>query len=132
LSLKSNNIEIEPINSKVMQSKSGAKVNVRVKCINNNETMILVEGRDYTVSYTIHENGKRGIVTVEGIGNYKGFLSEIYEIYVFDHLIWIIPTATVVLIGATALAFFFIKKRKLHINKGKSDGEEAPLDDPKA
>lgn len=92
----------------------------------------LVEGRDYTVSYTIHENGKRGIVTVEGIGNYKGFLSEIYEIYDLDHLIWIIPTATVVLIGATALAFFFIKKRKLHINKGKSDGEEAPLDDPKA
>ena len=92
----------------------------------------LVEGRDYTIKYTIHEDGKRGIVTVEGIGNYKGILSETYEIHKFDHLTWIIPTATVVLIGAAALVLYFIRKRKLHTKTGKSDGEEAPSDEPEA
>ncbi|MBQ7827190.1 MAG: hypothetical protein IJ386_02870, partial [Clostridia bacterium] len=82
--------------------------------------------------YTIHEDGKRGIVTVEGIGNYKGILSETYEIHEFDHLTWIIPTATVALIGAAVLVLFIIRKRKLHIKTGKSDGEEAPSDEPEA
>lgn len=92
----------------------------------------LVEGKDYTVTYTVHEDGKKGIVTVEGIGNYKGILSEAYEIDSFDHLIWIIPTATAVLFGAATLVLFFIRKRKLHGKKGSSDGEEAPSDEPEA
>ncbi len=75
----------------------------------------LIEGKDYTVHYIVNEDGKCGIVTVEGIGNYKGILSEIYEIDTFDHLTWIIPTATAVLIGAAVLVLFIIRKRKLQI-----------------
>ncbi len=92
----------------------------------------LVCGKDYTVNYAVNKNGKQGIVTVEGIGNYKGVLSEIYEIYSFDHLSWIIPTVTLMLIGGVALTIFIIRKRKLKIGTGKPDGEEAPSEKPEA
>ncbi len=88
----------------------------------------LVEGRDYTVNYTLNKNGKQGIVTVEGIGNYAGILSEVYGISSFDHLSWIIPTATAVLLGAAVLAIFIIRRRKLQINTGEPEGEESPIE----
>ncbi len=90
----------------------------------------LVCGKDYTLNYAVSENGKQGIVTVEGIGNYEGILSEIYEIDKFDHLTWIIPTVTLMLIGGAALAIFIIRKRKLQFVTGKPDGEEAPSEKP--
>ncbi len=86
-------------------------------------TQRLVEGKDYTVNYTVNKDGKRGIVTVEGIGNYQGILSELYGIGGFDHLTWIIPTATAVLLGAAVLAVFIIRKRKEQINTGGPEGE---------
>ncbi len=95
-------------------------------------TLQLVEGKDYTVKYIVNEDGEQGIVTVEGIGNYKGILSEIYEIYSFDHLTWIIPTATVVLIGAAILVLFLIRKRKSQTQSGDPDGEDTPSTEPES
>ncbi len=94
--------------------------------------MQLVEGKDYTINYTVSEDGKQGIVTVEGIGNYKGILSKTYEIDTFNHLTWIIPTVAVVLLGAAALVFFILRKRKSKIQIGEAEGEKASSDEPKA
>ena len=72
----------------------------------------LTEGTDYTLEYKVSEDGKRGIVTVYGKGNYKGILSEAFEINRFDHGTWIIPTATVLLLGLAVLALFIYKKKR--------------------
>ncbi|MBQ8381001.1 MAG: hypothetical protein IJY18_03825 [Clostridia bacterium] len=72
----------------------------------------LAEGVDYTLEYKVSEDGKEGIVTAYGKGNYKGVLSSSFEIKRFDHAIWIIPTATALALGLSALAIFIIKKKR--------------------
>ena len=72
----------------------------------------LTEGVDYTLEYRVSDNGKDGIVTVTGMGNYKGITSARYEINRFDHGTWIIPTATVLLLGLAVLALFIYKKKR--------------------
>ena len=72
----------------------------------------LTEGVDYTLEYRVSDNGKDGIVTVTGMGNYKGITSARYEINRFDHGTWIIPTATVLVIGLAVLALFIYKKKR--------------------
>ena len=72
----------------------------------------LTAGTDYTVEYKISPDGKHGIVTVTGIGNYSGMLSTNYDINKFDHLTWIIPTATAVLIAGAVLVLMILKKKR--------------------
>jgi len=67
---------------------------------------------DYTLEYKISKDGKHGIVTVYGKGNYKGVLSAAFEVNRFDHATWIIPTATVLLLGCAALVLFLFKKKR--------------------
>ena len=76
-----------------------------------------IYNKDYTVSYKISDDGSRGIVTVEGKGNYEGILTREYEIHNFDHLVWIIPVAFIALLGAGALTIFIIriKRKKLKV-----------------
>ena len=72
----------------------------------------LTEGVDYTIEYKVSEDGKHGIATAYGKGNYKGVLSETFDIKKFDHATWIIPTATVILLGFAALAIILYKKKR--------------------
>ena len=72
----------------------------------------LTEGVDYTLEYTVSEDGEDGIVTVYGQGNYKGVLSTFYEIDRFDHATWIIPTATALAFGILALVLWILKKKR--------------------
>jgi len=72
----------------------------------------LTEGVDYTLEYKVSEDGRDGIVTVYGRGNYKGILSVSFEIKKFDHGAWIIPTATVVLLASLSLAVLLLKKKR--------------------
>lgn len=73
-------------------------------------------GKDFTLSYKLSEDGSRGIVTIEGIGNYTGIITQEYEVSSFDHLVWIIPVAYVLLLGAGALTIFLIRRKKKKIN----------------
>ena len=74
--------------------------------------MDLEEGKDYTVEYSVSPDGEEGIVTVSGMGNYSGMLSERFEIKNFDHATWLIPVITAILLGGAALALILIKKKK--------------------
>ena len=77
---------------------------------NGNE---LTPDKDYTVTYTLSEDGTRGILTVEGKGNYEGMLRQEYKVDKFDHLVWIIPVAFVSALGIGALVIFLVRgKRK--------------------
>ena len=67
---------------------------------------------DYTLEYKVSEDGKDGIVTVYGKGNYKGVLSASYEVKKFDHATWIIPSSTAVILGGAALALFILKRKR--------------------
>ena len=72
----------------------------------------LIQDVDYTLEYKVSEDGKKGVATIYGIGNYKGVLSTEFEISRFDHGTWIIPTATAVVLGCVALVFFCLKKKR--------------------
>ena len=72
----------------------------------------LTEEVDYTLEYKVSEDGKEGIVTVYGMGNYKGILSASFEIKKFDHATWIIPTATVTVLGVAVLVELLLKKKR--------------------
>ena len=72
----------------------------------------LVMDRDYTVSYKLSNDGSRGVITVEGKGNYEGMLTQEYEIDNFDHLVWIIPVAFVSILGIGVLVIFLIRRKR--------------------
>ncbi|MBQ8164073.1 MAG: hypothetical protein IJZ93_06915 [Clostridia bacterium] len=105
------NIEARSIQDALLSVAQGKEENPPITLTFNGKT--LVQDKDYTVSYTVSENGKKGIVTVEGKGNYKGIVSQEYTIDKFDHLTWIIPVAFVVLLGIGAAVIFFLRKKRI-------------------
>lgn len=81
ISLKSENILIELVNSNVMQSKAGASVKVRVKYTCNDKTVTLAEGKDYSLKYKNNDKaGERAVVTISGKGNYSSSVERNFSI----------------------------------------------------
>ena len=72
--------------------------------------------KDYTVTYKISDDGTRGILTIEGKGNYEGMLREEFNVEKFDHLVWIIPVAFVGVLGIGALAIFLLRRKRKKSN----------------
>ena len=91
----------------------------------------LVRDVDYTVTYKVSPNGKEVIVTLEGIGNFDGLVSQIHTVHAFDHWVWIIPTATVILLGGAWLTLYLIRKRRRSIPKNSKESQQ-PIDPPEA
>ncbi len=97
----------------------------------------LEQDRDYTVSYSVNEKGKQGSVTVTGIGNYEGMISQAYTIDKFDHLTWIIPVAFVLLLAIGAAVILFMRKRRANDkptdpkDDGEADNEKKAPEKPK-
>lgn len=85
--------------------------------------MTLEQDKDYTITYTISEDGKQGIVTVTGMGNYAGMASKTYEIKTFDHWTWLIPTITLAVLGGAVLAVWLIRRKR----KGSTPEKKEPL-----
>jgi len=70
----------------------------------------LVKDKDYTVNITYSDDGSKAIVSITGIGNFNGFISQKFDVdKPFNHWVWIIPTATVVVLGL-AFASLMIAK----------------------
>lgn len=83
----------------------------------------LVKDKDYTVNITYSNDGMKAIVNVVGIGNFNGFISQRFDLdqpagQPFDHLVWIIPVATVAVLG---LAFASLKVVKISRSKKKKE-----------
>jgi len=91
----------------------------------------LVRDVDYTVTYKVSPNGKEVIVTLEGIGNFDGLVSQIHTVHAFDHWVWIIPTATVILLGGAWLTLYLIRKRRRSIPNNSKEPQQ-PIDPPEA
>jgi hypothetical protein len=111
------NFTIEKCKLSALSFELGDNGGKQPQVILTHDGRALVPDKDYTVSYKISDDGSRGIVTVEGKGNYEGILTEEYEIHNFDHLVWIIPVAFIALLGAGALTVFIIriKRKKLKV-----------------
>lgn len=73
----------------------------------------LIRDTDYKLNYSVSDDGKKVIVTVEGIGNFSGIVSKTYSVKRFDHLTWIIPVSTAVFLSGAWLTLYIIKKRKI-------------------
>jgi len=95
---------------------ASAKLEVTFDGTNNAQVKVmlgdleLVKDKDYTVNITYSDDGSKAIVSITGIGNFNGFISQKFDVdKPFNHWVWIIPTATVVVLGL-AFASLMIAK----------------------
>lgn len=94
----------------------------------------LVRDKDYTVNITYSNDGSNAIVNITGIGNFKGLISQKVQVdKPFSHLVWIIPTATVAVLGLVFVSLKVVKvsrvKKKKELDTKEGSENNTPLEE---